>query len=804
MLPERPPYLEVALPLDLGDPLTYRLPRGMDARLGARVHVPLGGRGEVGFVVGVTAEPPPGLEPAKVKAVRGVIDRRPLIDAERLELGRWLAEYYQAPLGAALDAMLPVSSRTRRMYGWGPAGRPLELVGPALELWDRLGDGPLNRRALLDGLPKEAAAELDRLVETGHLRSWDEPLAPKLKTRERLAVRLTDGLPDLDELADKAPAQARLLAALEAHGAPGEYVWAADACRWADTGHSTLHALERRGWVESARLERLGVDEGDDAGHDLNNEQARAVGRVCSALGSWSAFLLRGVTGSGKTEVYLRCVAAALERGRGAIVLVPEIALTAQLARQFGARFGDAVALLHSRQGPARRRGEWLRLYEGRARVALGPRSAVFAPIKDLGLVVIDEEHEDAYKQAEVPRYHAREVAARRCRLNDCPLLLGSATPSIWSAHLAREGRLETLELTERVDGAAPPAVQLVDLRGREAETLVPPELSTALGEAVKRGRQGIVLLNRRGYAAGLQCERCGFIPVCGQCNVPLVLHRTGNELRCHHCDAVEPLPPRCPSCGGTGTLAPLGVGTERIEQELNRLLPLVRVVRLDSDTARGSGGHEGVLARFAAGQADVLLGTQMVAKGFHFPRVTVVGVLRADAGLALPDYRAAERTFNLLTQVIGRAGRGLWPGRAIIAAHQAEHYAVDCAARGRYAEYLEAELDFRRRALLPPYVRLASLVVSAEAAPQAHGAAVDLADELGGLLAEHYDRRRYRLLGPAPAPLERVRGRWRFQLLLKASSGEILKRVLKTARDSARGWSKPHLAVDVDPVSLM
>ena len=800
----RPIYLAVALKPDLGGPLTYRLPAGMSAAVGCRVHVPLRGRGEVGFVVEQSPEPPTGFEPEKIKSIRGVIDRDPLIDAERLELGRWIAEYYQAPLGAVLAAMLPVDARTRRMYAWGPAGRPLELLGPALELWERLADEPLNRKALLDGLPKSAADELDRLVELGHLRCWDEAAAGPLRARENLAVRLTVGEIDLDGLRSTSPAQARLVSTLLTRGAADEAVWAAEACRLAETSHSTLRALERKGLAELFSLERReAVESGEARRHQLSDEQSLALEHIRRSLGSWDKFLLHGVTGSGKTEVYLRAVEEVLARGAGAVVLVPEIALTAQLARQFSARFGDELALLHSRQSRARRRGEWLRLFEGRARVALGPRSAVFAPLERLGLIIIDEEHDDAYKQAETPRYHAREVAARRCREAGCPMILGSATPSVWSAHLAAEGRLTTLRLTERVDAAAPPRVQLVDMRGRPAEELVPAELTTALEAEIAAGRQAIVLLNRRGYASSLQCAVCGYIPACPDCDLPLTYHRPANQLRCHHCGAAHPRLAVCQSCGKTGTLQSVGAGTQRVEQELNRLLPLARTVRLDSDAARSKAGHQRALARFAAGQADILLGTQMVAKGFHFPRVTIVGVLEADAGLAVPDFRAAERVFNLLTQVIGRAGRGLWPGRALVAARRPGHYAVDCALRGDYAGFLEAELEYRRRVLLPPFVRLASLVLSGENPQRVNKRAA----ELQALLAERLggeSSRRHRLLGPAPAPLQRLQGRWRRQLLLKTSRGGLLTTALDVAREYGRGLSSTHLTLDVDPVNLV
>jgi len=798
-------YVEVALNLELRRTLTYILPPGMRAEPGARVHVPLRGAIALGFVIGVSAQPPGGMDPASIQPVKGVLDDRPLLDEKRLTLGRWLADYYSEPPGVTLDAMLPVASRTRRMYGYGPSGPPLDLGGLVAEIFKKLDGGPVNKRRLLHGLGKGAGAALDRLVAEGHLRAWDEPAAPPVTAKESLAVRLIADPPDLGEFAKKSPAGSRALAYLVSHTAGRDAVWAADTCRSAGVGYSTLHALEKKKLVELFPVDRLdGGDPAPPPRHRLTDEQALALERITASLGGYGAFLLDGVTGSGKTEVYLRATEACLAGGRGVIILVPEIALTAQLMRLFRRWFGDGVALLHSRQGYAQRRSEWLRIHEGKAGVALGPRSAVFAPVRNLGLVVMDEEHEDAYKQQEQPRYHAREVAAKRCRIEGATLVLGSATPSVWTAKLVQEGRIERLRLTERVDGASFPTVQLVDVRGRPRDQLVPVELLEALKCEIGNGRQAIVLLNRRGFATQVRCEVCGYIPLCPGCGIPLVLHEPGGELRCHHCGHREGKPKACPSCGDPDALGSFGAGTQRVEHELVRQLPFARVVRLDTDAATGAAGHEKVLSRFAAGQADILLGTQMVAKGLHFPNVTLVGVLRADAGLAVPDFRAAERTFTLLSQVIGRAGRGIWPGRAILAAHAPEHYAVRAAVLGDYDLFLTEELKQRRIGNWPPYVRLASLVFSGEKPDAALTTAEKTKRAVLSALGEGgYDERVVQLLGPAPAPLQRLAGRWRFQVLVKASSGAALSRGVETALRTGAGGAV-RLTVDVDPVSLM
>ncbi len=798
-------YVEVALNLELRRSLTYALPPGMRAEPGARVHVPLRGSTALGFVVEVIDRPPEGMDPASIQPVKSVLDERSLFDTKRLTLGRWLADYYSEPPGVTLDAMLPVGSRTRRMYGYGPAGPPLDLGGSVAAIFKKLEGGPVNKRKLLHGLAKGAKETLDRLVAEGHLRTWEEPAAPPVTAKEGLAVRLTAEPPELGEFSKKSPAGARALAYLVSHTAGRDAVWAADVCRSAEVGYSTLHALERKKLVALFPVDRL--DEGDPAPpprHRLTDEQDRALKKIAAALGGYGAFLLDGVTGSGKTEVYLRATEACLAADRGVIILVPEIALTAQLMRLFRRWFGDSVALLHSRQGFAQRRSEWLRLYEGKAGVALGPRSAVFAPVRNLGLVVMDEEHEDAYKQQEQPRYHAREVAAKRCRLEGATLVLGSATPSVWTARLAQEGRIERLRLSERVDGASFPTVQLVDMRGRPRDQLVPTELLEALNHEIGKGRQAIILLNRRGFATQVRCEACGYIPLCPGCGIPLVLHEPGGELRCHHCGHREKRPRACPSCGDPDALGSFGAGTQRVEQELVRQLPFARTVRLDTDAATGAAGHEKVLSRFASGQADILLGTQMVAKGLHFPKVTLVGVLRADAGLSVPDFRAAERTFDLLSQVIGRSGRGVWPGRAILAAHAPEHYAVRAAVLGDYDLFLAEELKQRRIGNWPPYVRLASLVFASQKPDAALAAAEKTRRSVLAAFKEGgYDERTVQLLGPAPAPLQRLAGKWRFQLLAKASSGAALSLGMETALRTATGGTV-RLTLDVDPVSLM
>ncbi|MBE3577338.1 MAG: primosomal protein N' [Limnochordales bacterium] len=553
----------------------------------------------------------------------------------------------------------------------------------------------------------------------------------------------------------------------------------------------------------------------------LTQAQQQAVSQLLAALaaGEYQEFLLHGVTGSGKTEVYLQLMEAVVERGLGAIILVPEIALTPQTVARFRARFGaEKVALLHHRLAPAQRAAEWWRVRQGEARIVVGPRSAVFAPVDKLGVIVIDEEHETSYKQEESPRYHARDVARFRCRWHGALLVLGTATPSLETYYEARRGRIQLLQLPQRIAGGLP-RVTLVDMRKEAATRLGSPfseRLQVRLTEEVESGNQVILFLNRRGTAAFLLCRRCGEVVYCTNCQVSLTYHARPATLRCHYCGAVRAVPKQCPACGEAGGLHLWGVGTERIEAAVQELLPHARVARLDADTTRRRGSFEEILGRFARREVDVLVGTQMVAKGLDFPHVTLVGVIGADISLGFPDLRSAERTFQLLTQVAGRAGRAA-AGEVIIQTYNPDQYSILLASRQDYQAFYMKEIGLRRLLRYPPFTVLARLVFSGEQEGPVEELARVTAEELksaGARAAEGaaispLDEDRVEIIGPAPAPIPRLKRRYRWHLLLKAWSKERLLALLTAwdgqTRSRAAGRGKQvRISIDIDPVSMV
>jgi primosomal protein N' (replication factor Y) len=533
----------------------------------------------------------------------------------------------------------------------------------------------------------------------------------------------------------------------------------------------------------------------------LTPAQQYAVNALRDALtqGAYQAFLLYGVTGSGKTEVYLRAAAECLRTGRSVLFLAPEIALTAQLTQAFRERFGASIAVLHSQLTPAERYAQWLRIKQGDAPIVIGARSAVFAPLPNIGLIIIDEEHETAYKQSTAPTYHARTLAEARAREANAILLLGSATPALETFSRAEQGSVRRLDLPERVGGAMLPETHLIDLRGKPFQP-ISPELLDALRETLAEGNQAILFLNRRGFAPMLLCRECGYAPMCPHCAVSLVYHRGATPfLLCHHCGHRARPPTVCPQCGGV-QIRPFGIGAQRVEATLRELLPDVRLARLDRDAFQRRGQYLQILSDFRAGNLQVLIGTQMAARGLDFPRVTLVGVVSADTGLYLPDFRASERVFQLLTQVIGRAGRREQRGRALIQTYNPDHPAVQCALCQDYEAFYVQELALRREAGYPPFVRLASVLSWHATAPAAEQPLQQIADAL----APQVGKQLLQVLGPAPAPLERLQGQYRYHLLLKcapdAEPADLLAPVLGTLPLDERA----RLRIDIDPMHLL
>lgn len=734
---------EVAVALPLAQTLTYRLPPELAAaaRVGSLVRVPVGRQTVTGYLLAKVSEAPP----VRLRRVKAVLDPIPRFGPELVPLFRWLADYYQYPLGEALSRVIPGSAR--------PAGGRRETrAAPVPEA----EAPPLPPR-----LGPKALALLTHLRESGAALATDlQPLFPGCRPILR---RLADlGLVRLDQrlvLHDPLESQAPL--------------------------------------SESAPL-------------TLVPEQAEAVAAICAGLaaGVFAPFLLHGVTASGKTEVYLAAAEQALGRSRQVLVLLPEIALTHPVAQAFRHRFGPRVTVLHSGLSDAARLDQWRRLNLGEVDVVVGARSAVFAPLPRLGLVVVDEEHDPAYKQEGGLLYQARDVALYRAKLAAATVVLVSATPQITTYHLAQTGKYRYLNLARRVTPQSLPEIHLVDLRtqrGDKTAKIISRPLLSALEGVLSRNEQAMLFLNRRGYARAMFCLFCGQVFQCRQCAVALTRHKTADRLICHYCGYSQEVPEHCPLCQATA-IKQYGVGTEKVESEVRRLLPGARVARLDRDTAPHSGQALAVFESFADGNLDILVGTQMIAKGHHFPRVTLVGVVAADLSLFFPEYHAGERTFQLLSQVAGRAGRGEAAGQVLIQTHQPEHYVFQMVQAHDFVSFYEREIDNRRGLGYPPFTRLALVRVSGPG----EEAVAQEARRLTAALkkAINQDERLCTLLqvlGPAPAGLSRLKGRYRWQLLLKSYGRPALAAALQHLR---RLWTPPararlDLTLDIDPSNL-
>lgn len=784
-------------------PLEYRVPAGVES--GARVLVPLGGRRAMGIVIGLSDEPSTS---APLRDVIAVLDAEPVLDATLLRLTAWMAEYYLASLGEALATILPTVLRieTERIAMLGDAPSGGDCAPGERAVLEALAAGESTVAALTRRLGAGADGALRRLRGRGLVRVVERLRREVAPTRHARFYEATGRVDDSDSRLARRPALRQLYVYLRDHPlrrAPDH-----------ELRHSFPGAAAKLRTLLDAGLVRRREEESyrsvlppapvSDEPVALTAAQQGAVDAIGAALGEgFVPWLLWGVTGSGKTEVYLRAIAAVQAAGRSALVLVPEISLTHQLVERVRARFGEAVAVLHSQLGAGERWDEWRRLARGEARIAVGARSAVFAPLRDLGLIVVDEEHDPAYKQSDGVHYHGRDVAVMRAKLSGCPLLLGSATPSIESFYNARQGRYRLLELPERVAARALPTVRLVDLRGAADQPANPisPELGAALEANLAAGGQSLLFLNRRGYANFLQCRACGEPLMCPNCAVALTFHRRWQALRCHYCDHTIAPPARCGECGEPALQA-WGVGTEQLEALLRRRFPAARIARMDRDTTRRKGSQQALLSAWSRGGYDMLIGTQMITKGHDVPGVTLVGVVHADAALNFPDFRSAERTFQLLAQVAGRAGRGERAGRVVVQTLQPDHPSLQAAAAHDFARFAAAELAARQELGYPPFARLVLLRFEAIDAARAEAVAREAARLLRGAGDD-----RIGVLGPAVAPLQRLRQRYRFQILVRARTSARLRRtvaaVLPEVRAAARA-KDVRVIVDVDPYSML
>jgi primosomal protein N' (replication factor Y) len=803
----------VALPVPVDRLFDYAVPADLDAAAqpGCRVMVPFGQRRLSGVIVERRLPESPG----RLRPLQRVLDPEPVVSPSLIQILRDLAVEVFCPVGIALSAALPAGTAPRAQVRWAltPRGRAAvesgALRGPLRAVAQRLLRGDAGPDALRRVDPR-AADHLRTLARDGLALRREQDSAAPGPAHVRMA-RLAD---DLDaealaaELEKRAPRQAAVLRLLAEAGA----LPTAEVNRRVGGSGSALRALERGGRL---KLEEVPVTPDvlgtplEPAGPpvQLTEDQAAALEPVIEAVRERRAetFLLHGVTGSGKTEIYLRAVAEALRSGRQAIVLVPEITLTHQILARLRARFGDGLAVLHSGLRPRERWDQWTRLRRGSTPIAVGARSALFAPLDDLGLVVIDEEHDGAYKNDEGLRYHARDLAERRARVAGCPVLLGSATPSVETRYAADQGRMRLLTLPHRIGGRPLPAVEIVDLERVRAATprgrklILTPPLRRALRETLAQGGQSLLLLNRRGFSTKVFCFECGHAERCEHCDIALVFHASDQRMRCHYCDFEMTPPDVCSGCGAPDT-ALLGIGTQRVEEELRAAFPEARIARLDRDAATRRGATESILRGLREGRLDVVVGTQMVAKGHDFPGVRLVGVVLADLGLHIPDFRAAERTFQLLTQVAGRAGRGSAPGRVVVQTFSPQHYAV-AAVRGHdYAAFYAEELRQRQALGYPPFGRLVHGRISGPDLDAVRGAAERLAKAAGEAGGD-----RVEVLGPAPSPLARLRDRYRFQLLVRSADEPALRRAGRAMADAAVTLAAPLRAVvDPNPLNML
>ncbi len=738
-------YLQVVLSLPLRRSFTYSIPDSvtLSPREGMRVLVPFGKKEALGYVSAGIDTSDIGLEEGKIREIIRFLDDEPLIGDDVMKLCRWGSDYYHCGYGELLKAAIPSFVKEKK-----------EKIERFAEIVEQEGMGIEEYKALCKNAFRQIAV-LELLMA------------------ERKAIAFS-------EIRERTGAPAPVVVALKKKGLVSV----------------SIRKVRRKPFV---------LDQVERKEFTLSRDQEHALGEIDASLerGRFQVFLLKGVTGSGKTEVYLRSIETVLKKGKDALYLVPEIALTPMLAREIVGRFGEKVAILHSALTPGERFDEWMRVRTGKARIVLGARSAVFAPLRDVGIIFVDEEQDSSYKQEESPRYNGRDLAIIRARFMNIPIVLGSATPSLESYTNALEGKYQLLEMSSRVEKRPLPEVAVIDMKEdfKKKGEIVPvsDSLFERIEEKTQSGEQALILLNRRGFSSFVQCRECGNIVVCPRCSISLTFHRAGERLLCHYCGYWKKRPGKCPSCSSESLFFG-GEGTEKVEKAIMERLPSIRILRMDRDTVRGRGGHARILAMFERKEVDLLVGTQMIAKGHDFPSVTLVGIISADRALTLPDFRASERTFQLITQVSGRAGRGNIHGLVLLQAYHSGHHAIQSAVKQDFESFYEKEMKFRRVMKYPPFTVMTNIIVQDRKLSRG----METSKKIGGLL-KRFSEGKITVLGPAVAPIARLKKNYRFQIVLKAKRrkemGELLKRFLEKAEEKI---PLRNVIIDVDPISLM
>lgn len=788
-------------------PYTYELPQELQdqAQVGVRVIVPFG-KGErqiQGFIVGLTDEYELAIAP---KRVTSLMDLAPVLNNEALQLADWLAQKTFSFKIRCLQVMLPNVMRA----SYSKSLRLLSAVELPQELNSLFAGGS---EIEFDG-SKLSAQQLNKLAQMRQAGHLEVVYHVKDRAKAKLVGVVTSLVDEQNYTQFKAKVRKNAHKQLELleflYQNPHQSFLQTKLQADLQVSLNQLKKAAQQGWLKLAQQERYRDPYGDKTlqvttPKQLTPEQQRAVEQIDQAITAKNAttFLLEGVTGSGKTEVYLQAIAHALSQGRSALMLVPEISLTPQMVQRVKERFGKDVAMLHSALSDGERYDEWRRIERKEAKVVVGARSAIFAPLDDLGLIIIDEEHEVSYKQEDMPRYQARDVALWRGKYHNCPVVLGSATPDLATRARAQKGVYQQLNLTKRINGSSLPQVTLVDMR-EAVKTAPAPDFSQILldqiTERLARKEQVVLMLNRRGYSSFVLCRDCGFVLKCPNCDVSLTLHMDTHSMKCHYCGHEEAIPNRCPSCDSK-KIRYYGTGTQKVQAELEKLLPEARILRMDVDTTRKKGAHERLLAKFGAHEADILLGTQMIAKGLDFPDVTLVGVLNADTSLSLPDYRSSERTFQLLTQVSGRAGRADKTGQVVIQTYNPEHYAIQLACRQDYEQFFFYEMNLRHLNNYPPYYYTIKITVSAKSEAEAAKESFAIKKGLDQCLSPQA-----LVLGPTPSSILKIKNRFYYQLVIKYKQEPALEKYLQDLLLQSQSGEKKGIMVVIDrePVNFL